>query len=148
MPKFFLTRDMVFAMLLMGAVMAVGGVYLFSLYNQIDYHKALSISLTSLAVFQWFNGFNSQFPSASVFSRQVFRNGYLWLALAANFVLQLLALYHPALQKLLKTVPLNFSEWVAILGVGFGIILVEEIRKALVRLVNTRKISKVQSIQA
>jgi Ca2+-transporting ATPase len=148
LPKYFMTRTMLGQMALIGAVMAAGSLYLFSLYYQVDYTKALTVSLTALSVYQWYNGFNCQFPNNSIFSRQVFRNLYLWLAVAANFGLQIFALYHPVMQKILKVAPLSWDEWAIILGVSFSIVLAEESRKMIYKILQGRKKGAARPIPA
>jgi Ca2+-transporting ATPase len=128
-PKYFMTRSMLLQMPILGAAMAGAALYLFNLYYGVDYFKGITIALTTLAVAQWYNGFNCQSDRESIFSGRFFKNPYLILAVLANLGLQLLAIYHPFFQKILKTVPLSGGEWAAILGVAFVVILAEEIRK-------------------
>ncbi len=134
LPKYFMTKAMLAQMVLVAASMAAGTLYLFSFYHAVDYWKGVTVSLTTLAVFQWYNGFNCQFLSDSIFSKSIFRNPYLWIALLGNVGLQSLAIYTPFMQKILKTTPLTLAEWGMILGVSLLVILVEEIRKLVYRL--------------
>jgi magnesium-transporting ATPase (P-type) len=48
-------------------------------------------------------------------------------------LLQLLVVYNPLMQKLLRTAPLELSEWLIIIPIAASIILVEEIRKFIYR---------------
>jgi Ca2+-transporting ATPase len=139
MPKYFISGPMLAQMVLISLVMSIGSIYAFSLYYRVDYARALTITLTTLSVYQWYNGFNCQFPLVSIFSRQIFRNVYLWLAILANFSLQLLAVYNPSMQKILKTVPMSWGEWVMVLGLSFTIILAEEARKWMYRIIKEIK---------
>ena len=54
---------------------------------------------------------------------------YLVGATVIVVVLQLLAVYHPFLQRFLRTTSLTLSEWLLIIGVASSIIVVEEVRK-------------------
>ncbi|PIR96311.1 MAG: hypothetical protein COT92_01775 [Candidatus Doudnabacteria bacterium CG10_big_fil_rev_8_21_14_0_10_42_18] len=132
---YFVDFHMLFQMLLMGLTMAIGTLYLFNLYHSFDYVKALTISLTTLAVFQWYNGFNSRSPNKSIFNKSFFSNKYLWGALVLNFALQILAVHASFMQKILRTEGLSVAEWVTILGVSFSVIVVEELRKLVYRLI-------------
>jgi magnesium-transporting ATPase (P-type) len=125
-------------MFLVSATMAAGTLYLFSFYHPIDYWRGVTISLTTMAVFQWYNGFNCQFLSESIFSRQIFRNPYLWVALLGNAGLQVLAVHSSVMQKVLKTTPLSLPEWGTILVICLSIILVEEVRKLVFRIYHIR----------
>lgn len=129
-PKYFLNKEMLTQVCFAAFITPMVVLYLFQTYLAVNYSLALTVSLTSLAVLQWYNGFNCHFMTGgSVFSKKVFSNIYLWLAVAINFGLQLLAIYHPFFQKVLKTTPLKMREWVLILSFSFLIILAEEFRK-------------------
>jgi P-type Ca2+ transporter type 2C len=118
--------------LLMGVVMMIGTLVLFDYYYQIDMVKAWTVSLTVLAVFQWFNAWNCRDAYRSVFN-QMTSNLYLIAATVVVIGLQLLAVYHPLFQKYLKTTSLSFNEWLLIIGVSLSIVLVEEVRKLIAR---------------
>lgn len=133
LPKYFLTKTMLVQMTVMGVVMALGSLFLFKEYS-FDYSKSLTMCLTILAVFQWYNGYNCEFMDKTIFSKAIFRNRYLIFALLGNFALQLFAVYSPFMQKVLKTTPLSLGEWLVILIFGLSIIAAEEIRKLVYRL--------------
>ena len=117
---------------LMAFTMAAGTLYLFSLYAD-DLTKALTISLTTLAVFQWFNAWNCRSEDKSLFTMNPLSNKFLLGATFIVICLQLLAVYAPPLQKILHTTALTLSEWVLIVAVGLSVIVVEEIRKFFMR---------------
>ncbi|MBI2637796.1 MAG: cation transporting ATPase C-terminal domain-containing protein, partial [Candidatus Sungbacteria bacterium] len=68
-----------------------------------------------------------------IFQMNPFSNKFLVGATLTVIVLQLLVVYHPLLQRFLHTVPLEFSEWLAIIPVAASIIAAEEIRKFFYR---------------
>jgi Ca2+-transporting ATPase len=117
----------------MAVPMAVGTLWLFSQYYAVDLMKGWTISLTVLAVFQWFNAWNCRSERESVFAQSPFSNPYLLGATAIVVSLQLAAVYLPFLQGLLRTVPLSLSEWLLIIAVASSIIAAEEIRKFFYR---------------
>jgi Ca2+-transporting ATPase len=118
-----------FRMILMAIPMAIGSLYLFSLFFEMDIVKAWTITLTALAVFQWFNAWNCRSATESVFAANPLKNLWLVGATALVIVLQLVAVYTPLMQRILHTSALSFAEWIAILMIGLSIIFVEEIRK-------------------
>ncbi len=120
-------------MFLMALPMAIGTLYLFKGYFETDLAKALTISLTTLAVFQWFNAWNCRSESKSIFQMNPFSNKFLVGATGIVIFLQLAALHTPFLQKILHTTPLSFSEWLIIIPIAGSIVLVEEIRKFFYR---------------
>ena len=122
---------MVVRMLLMGVVMAVGTLLLFRYELASDPAKAGTIAFTALAVYQWVNAWGCRRDSESVFRMNPFSNRVLLGAFAAVSFLQLLAIYHPAFQKFLHTVPLDISDWGVIAIVSLSVLVVEELRKAV-----------------
>lgn len=120
-------------MFLMSLPMAIGTLYLFKGYFETDITKAWTISLTTLAVFQWFNAWNCRSENKSIFQMNPFSNKFLVGATAIVIFLQFTALYAPFLQKILHTTSLSISEWLIIIPIAGSIILVEEIRKFFYR---------------
>lgn len=120
-------------MFLMALPMAVGTLYLFEGYSGADSAKAWTISLTTLAVFQWFNAWNCRSESASIFQMNPFSNIFLVGATAIVVLLQLLAVYHPFMQAFLHTAPLRAAEWGILILVASSVVLVEEVRKFFYR---------------
>ena len=131
--KYLVDRPMVIRMVLMAIPMMIGTLYLFKNYFEMDMATALTMSLTTLAVFQWFNAWNCRSDKKSVFSINPFSNMYLVVATMIVIALQFAAVYTPFMQKILHTVPLTLSDWLLIIPVAATIIVVDEIRKIFVR---------------
>lgn len=131
--KYLVDKLMARRMFLMAAPMAIGTLFLFRGYFETDLAKAWTISLTTLAVFQWFNAWNCKHESKSIFQINPFSNKFLVGATCTIIFLQLLAVYNPLMQKLLRTAPLELSEWLIIISIAASIVLVEEIRKFFYR---------------
>lgn len=132
--RYLFDRSMTIRMLLMAVVMAAMTVWVFGQYLPEGLPKALTVSFTLLAVIQWMNAWNCRSECRSLFSMNPFGNLYLIGAMAIVISLQLFALYHPFGQALLRTVPLSAADWQLILLASVPIILIEEARKAVVRL--------------
>jgi len=113
----------------MAVPMMIGTLFLFKGYFVNDIAKTWTISLTTLAVFQWFNAWNCRHESKSIFQMNPFSNKFLAGAMFVVIFLQLLVVHNPLMQKLLRTVPLELSEWLVIILIAASIVLVEEIRK-------------------
>ena len=120
-------------MLLMSLAMMAGTLYLFRMYFEMDIVKAWTISLTTLAVFQWFNAWNCRSRIRSIFQANPLSNIYLVGAAGIVIGLQLFAVYHPFFQSILRTAPLSGQEWAVIALVASSIIWAEEGRKAVSR---------------
>jgi len=120
-------------MVLMALPMMIGTLFLFQGYFENDLAKAWTISLTTLAVFQWFNAWNCRSESKSIFQMDFFSNKWLLGATTVVIVFQILAVYTPFLQGVLRTVPLSLSEWLTIIPIAASIVVVEEVRKFFYR---------------
>lgn len=138
--KYLIDSLMLKRIFVMAVPMMLGTLFLFSNYFRGDLTKAWTISLTCLAVFQWFNAWNCRSATESVFKTNPFSNKFLVGSMGIVIILQLFAVYNPLAQKILHTVPLAFSEWLTIIPVAFSIIVIEEIRKFFYRrtLVNAK----------
>jgi Ca2+-transporting ATPase len=132
-PKKYLFDGLMFRrMIIMSAVMTFGTLLAFSDYMSLfgaDPVKVWTISLTLMAAFQWFNAWNCRSEKESVFRMNPFSNKFLVAATVLVIGLQMLAVYNPYLQKILKTSPLSFAEWTYIISIGATILVIEEIRK-------------------
>lgn len=120
-------------MILMALPMSVGTLIVFSHYMDLNMTKALTMSLTTLAIFQWFNAWNCRHETESIFNKNIFSNIPLVASLAIVIILQILAVYTPLLQKLLHTTPLSLNEWLICITMSLTVIVVEEIRKLIAR---------------
>ena len=125
-------------MLLMALPMMIGTLFIFKGLFQTDLVKAQTMSLVVLAVFQWFNAWNCRSEDQSIFKANPFSNKFLVMATAIVATLQLLAVYAPLMQKILRTSPLNGYDWLLAGAVAFSIIIVEETRKFIYRFYKKR----------
>src|SRR3989344_295324 len=131
--KYLLDKLSIQRMFLMAVPMMIGTLFLFQKYFETDIGKAWTISLTTLAVFQWFNAWNCRHESKSIFQMNPLANKWLIGATATVILLQLFVVYNPFMQKILRTTPLSLSEWLIIIPIAASIIVVEEIRKFFYR---------------
>ncbi|MBI2074611.1 MAG: HAD-IC family P-type ATPase [Candidatus Levybacteria bacterium] len=120
-------------MFLMAIPMMIGTLFLFKGYYQQDMVKAWTVSLTVLAVFQWFNAWNCRHESKSIFQLNPFSNRFLVGATLTVIILQLFAIYNPLMQNILHTTVLSLQDWLLIISIAASIVLVEEIRKLIRR---------------
>ena len=131
--KYLIDKLMVQRMFFMAIPMMAGTLFLFKDYYTDDLAKAWTISLTTLAVFQWFNAWNCRHESKSIFQMNPFSNRFLVGATVIIISLHMLAIYNPIMQKILHTTELTLAEWMVIIPVAASIILVEEMRKFVYR---------------
>ncbi len=136
--KYLIDKLMSGRIILMALTMVIGTFLLFRQYLDYDIIKSSTISLTTLAVFQWFNAWNCRHETKSIFQMNPFSNKFLVGATAIVIALQILVVYNPVMQNLFRTTSLTFREWMMILPIAFSIIIVEEIRKAIARSKNKK----------
>lgn len=132
--KYLIDKGMGFRMFLMGGVMMLGTIWLFKQYlDNGDMVKAWTISLTILAVFQWFNVWNCRSEEKSIFKTNPFSNKFLIISMVAVILAQIAAVYMPFFQRILKTSPLTLREWGIIILISSSIVILEELRKLFYR---------------
>lgn len=91
-----------------------------------DLAQARTMAFTTLVLAQLFNVFNIRSETRSAFSG-LFSNSWLWLAVGASAVLQVLVVHLPVLNIAFGTVPLTPQRWLlcaamasAVLWLGEG----------------------------
>lgn len=117
----------------MAVPMGIGSLYVFLLYYESNLMLARTMTLLTMAMFQWFNAWSCRSTTKSVFQLGFFSNPWLLLATSFVFVLQLALLYLPFMQSLFKTVPLTQSQFLLAITVASSVLVLEELRKAFLR---------------
>lgn len=125
-----INKHLLVRVLLSAVPMAFGSLALFAWYQD-NITIARTITLTSMAMFQWFNAWNCRSETISLFRLNFLTNIWLVLATILVFVLQLAVVYVPLLQKMFHTAPLSFMQWGLIMLISSSIIVIEEVRKAV-----------------
>ncbi len=96
---------------------------------------ALTLAFTTFVLFQFFNVFNARVEHGSAFNRNFFGNRMLWLSLAGVILLQVLAVYWGPAQSVFRTTALSMEDWMLAVAVASTVLLLDEARKLLWRLV-------------
>jgi Ca2+-transporting ATPase len=132
-----LNREIMAVVAFNGCVMGVLSFLLFrwDLSNGAEAIHAQTLTFTAFVVFQMFSVFNCISLYRSAARSFVGKNPFLVAAVAASVALQLAVVYVPVLNGLFHTVPLGTHDWVAIVGCGVLVLLIEEARKVTVRAV-------------
>jgi P-type Ca2+ transporter type 2C len=131
--KYLVDKAMGIRIFTMAIPMMIGTLILFSFYMDGEMVKAWTVSLTTLAVFQWFNAWNCRHETKSIFQTNPLSNKYLLGSILTVIALQLFLVYNPFMQDLFKTTALSLTEWFIILPVASSVVWVEEIRKFFYR---------------
>ncbi len=98
-----------------------------------DAVTARTVAFTTLVVLQLVNALSVRHAHRSM-AVGLFTNPVLWGALAIAFGLQLLVLYVPFLNTAFTTVPLDGAHWLVVAGCAAVFLVVEELRRAVVRM--------------
>ena len=118
-----------------GATMAVGTLGLLAWgVAALPEAQALTLAFTTFVLFQCFNVFNARAGEDTAFRRYLFTNAKLWLALGAVLTLQVTAVHWPPAQGIFDTVALQGRDWLLAVGVAATILVLNEVRKAVTRL--------------
>ncbi|HYD89858.1 MAG TPA: cation-translocating P-type ATPase C-terminal domain-containing protein, partial [Flavobacterium sp.] len=127
--KYLLDAQMVKRMFVMAIPMMIGSLILFRTNYQADIVKAWTITLTTMAIFQWFNAWNCRHESKSIFQMSFTNNQVLLASTGLVILLQIFAVYTPFMQRYLHTTNLSLQDWLLSTLMASTIIVAEEIRK-------------------
>jgi Ca2+-transporting ATPase len=124
-----LILKMFFIALPMGLV-SLAMFWWYYMVEQTGINHARTITLITMAMFQWFNAWNCRSERKSIFALGILTNRWLVAATIWVLMLQLLVVYTAPLQSLFRTVPLSAKDWITVIMVSMPIVALEEIRKA------------------
>lgn len=140
-------RLMALRVVLMSLPATIAALVVFSFTVDTDYIKAMTLSMTIIAVSQWFNAWNCRSEHTTVFTRHFFSNHYLLGAIAFVATLHVTALSTPFLQGILHTTPLSLVEWALCIAIGALTLIPEEIRKGISRMTLAASPLTLQSLE-
>jgi Ca2+-transporting ATPase len=130
-----LNNEIITVVVLNGCVMGALAFLLFrwDLLGGASTAHAQTLTFTAFVVFQMFSVFNCTSLYWSAGSTMTRKNPFLILAVAVSLLLQLVVVYAPFMNTLFHTVALGPRDWAAILACGAMVLLIEEVRKSVVR---------------
>ena len=130
-----LTRRMWVGILFVGAIMAVGTLFvldaslpggLIAGSGTVAYGQTMAF--TTLVMFQLFNVFNARSDERSAFVG-LFSNRWLWGAVGLSMLLHAFVIYTPFLQKAFSTVSLSVTDWLFCAAVASSVLWLRELSK-------------------
>lgn len=101
--------------------------------------RAMTLAFTTFVLFQFFNVFNARVERDTAFNRHFFANRMLWMALAGVVLLQMVAVHWPPAQSVFGTHSLTLQDWGIATGIASTVLLLEEGRKCIIRLLGMGK---------
>ena len=126
-----LTRGLFLYTLGISATIFIGvlGLYVHSLGTGVPIEEARTTVFAALVIFELYNAYNSRSLRDSFFKMDPRTNKKLILGIAASLASLLVAIYHPFMQRLFETAPLNAESWTAIVVSASAVVVVAEILK-------------------
>ncbi|KAJ5524930.1 Sarcoplasmic/endoplasmic reticulum calcium ATPase 1 [Penicillium frequentans] len=103
--------------------------------------SASTVSLSILVVIEMLNAMNALSSSESLFTFFLHNNPMLVYAITLSMALHFAILYIPFLQSLFAIIPLNWTEWQAVLVISAPVIVIDEILKFAERRLDTSHVT-------
>lgn len=97
------------------------------------YIMATTMTLAAIVFCQIAAAINCRTQLTSVFKIGLFSNHRIWFGIGFEIILIALLMYVPVLQGLFNTTGIAGSDWGLLLSIPIPLILIEELRKAIVR---------------
>ena len=133
-------------LVLYGMTMMVGTLFVFQYGLASDGQSyALTLAFTTFVLFQFFNVFNARSEHSTVFNKNFFSNGKLWLALGAVLGMQMLAVHWAPAQAIFDTVDLKSDDWLLAIAVASSVLFLDEGRKLLMGLAQGKRMAPIAS---
>jgi Ca2+-transporting ATPase len=128
-PKQSIWKDLVGVGMLVGTLgTAVSLILYFKNYEVMAIEHIRTLVFTSIVIFELLQVFSLRSKHKHYF-HHFFKNKFLLVSVLISLLLQLLAIYWAPLQNILKTVPLDVTDWTWILGLSVAATLIVEIWK-------------------
>ncbi|WP_404802931.1 cation-translocating P-type ATPase [Loigolactobacillus iwatensis] len=135
--KAFFWYGLVAAIISFGAYLYVNFAYGYGLTNLathgVVYQEATTMTLAAIVFCQIAAAINCRTINESVFKVGIFSNHRVLFGIVFEIVLLACLIYVPFLQGVFNTAPLQLHEWVFLVIIPIPLILIEEIRKWVVR---------------
>jgi len=125
-------KELILKMLYMSIPMGIGSLLIFLWYYQANLAHARTMTLITMAMYQWFNAWNCRSETRSLFELGLCSNRWLILVMVFVLFLQSAIVYVPFMRHIFKTVPLSAHDWLVIICLTAPIIALEEGRKMIV----------------
>ena len=134
-----INKQMALGIALVGVIMAIGTLAVLDkalpggfLAGTGDIRYGQTMAFTTLMMFQLFNVFNARSDVQSAF-HGLFRNAWLWGAVACSLALHFAVIYLPPLQRAFSTIALGPGDWFQCAIVASSVLWLRELSKLLRR---------------
>jgi len=126
-----LTKEMKILIFIIGAVtdIILLGLFLWLIKKALPITEIRTIIFAALTIDSIFYVFSCKNLHKSIWRINIFSNLFLFGSWIFSIIMLLTGIYVPIFQRLLKTTPLNFSDWILVMGVGLINLFFIEITK-------------------
>jgi len=111
-------------------------------YFTVGKTKASTLSLSVLVAIEMFNALNALSEDGSLVTMPPWSNPYLLIAMVVSFGMHFLILYVDVLADMFKVTPLNWDEWMLVVGFSLPVIFIDEVLKYIGRGMSERELKK------
>jgi len=126
-----LNRELIFFLVLMASLMALGTIPLFIHFLPESLEKARTVAFASMSLFQCFNVFNMRSLHKSVFKIGFFSSKWINYSLIFSLGLLFAVIYIPFLQDIFKFVSLSAFEFLIITLISTSVLIFGEVYKLI-----------------
>jgi len=110
---------------------------------------ASTLSLSVLVTIEMLNALNALSEDGSLLTMPPWTNPYLLIAMVVSLGLHFVVLEVDSLAKTFQVTPLDWNEWLVVLGFSFPVILIDEVLKVIGRYISARALAaRVQKTDA
>ncbi|KAF5085460.1 Calcium-transporting ATPase [anaerobic digester metagenome] len=105
------------------------------------YHSAVGMALAAVVTTQIGNVSAHRTERSSIRAAGLFSNKMVWLGIASELVIILIILYVPFFQTIIGTAPFPAQNWIFLFAWAPALLIAEEFRKGIMRMIERHKIS-------
>lgn len=109
------------------------------------YHSAVAMALSAVVITQIGNVLAQRTERRSIFEIGLFSNRMIWAGIGTELIIIMLIVYVPFLQEIIGTAPFPIENWLFLFAWAPALLIAEELRKGLIRVMEKRRTMKMGS---
>ena len=106
-----------------------------------------TMAFTTLVFFELFFVFNARGEKSTFYSKSIFSNKWLLLAVIGSMILQLLVIYLPFAQPIFSTTELNAIQWIYVIGLSITALAVPDILRIIEKIIEMTGNNKIKYLK-
>ncbi|NLV28004.1 MAG: cation-transporting P-type ATPase [Methanomicrobiales archaeon] len=109
------------------------------------YHSAVGMALAAVVTTQIGNVLAHRTERSSIFSAGFFTNKMVWVGIVSEIIIIIVLIYVPFFQEIIGTAPFPLENWIFLFAWAPALLLAEELRKGIMRMLDKKKSLKMQT---